>query len=427
MKSTIRNILLAGALSITALAAPIAAQTEGTVKVGVINFYSGGASGPFGIPAKNAAELVIEAINAGTLPAPYNSVGIGGALIEPIYVDENSKQKVADFKKLVQGDGANLVVGYTSSGSCKAIAPVAEEVKALMIFSVCGTPQIFEEVVVDPKYTFRTISHATSDNVGAARYIVDTTPDLGSISGINQNYAWGQDSWRDFAGTIAQLKDGVEVKTEQFPKVFAGQYGSEVSALLTNKADVVHSSFWGGDMEALILQGGGRGLFDNSKVVLTVGDTAVERLGQQIKDGTVIGARGPYGLLAPDNALNDWFVKAYQEKFGSLPVGPSYQTAQAVLALKAASDKAGSTSADDVSAALAGLTFEAPSGTIKMSLAGGHQAIANVSYGTYKYDADSGQGTLVDIKEYAAECVNPPEGVNSIEWVEGGLQGAKCN
>lgn len=427
MKKSLRDMLVSSTVSVLALTAPLAAQAQEPVKVGVINFYSGGASGPFGIPAKNAAEVIIEGINSGSLPVPYNSAGIGGAPVEPIYMDENSKQKVADFKKLVQGDGARLVVGYTSSGSCKAIAPVAEEVKALTIFAVCGTPQIFEEVVPEPKYAFRTISHATSDNVGAARYIVDTTPDLASISGINQNYAWGQDSWRDFSGTIGILKNNVEVKTEQFPKIFAGQYGSEISALLTNKSDVVHSSFWGGDMEALILQGGGRGLFTNSKVVLTVGDTAVERLGKQIADGTVIGARGPYGLLAPQNALNDWFTKAYQDKFGSLPVGPSYQTAQALLALKAAADKAGSTNAEDVSAALAGLTFEAPSGTIQMSLANGHQAIAGISYGTYKFDEASGKGTLVNIKEYPAECVNPPEGVKSINWIAGGLEGAKCN
>lgn len=410
-----------------ALLSPVAATAQESVKVGVINFYSGGASGPFGIPAKNAAEVIIDGINSGTMPAPYDSVGIAGKLVEPIYVDENSKQAVADFKKLVQGDGAELVVGYTSSGNCKAIAPVAEEVKAVTIFAVCGTPQIFEEVVTEPKYTFRTISHATSDNVGAARYILDTTPELSSISGINQNYAWGQDSWRDFSGTIAALRDGVEVDTEQFPKVFAGQYGSEVSVLLTNKSDVVHSSFWGGDMEALILQGGGRGLFEASKVVLTVGDTAIERLGKQIGDGTVIGARGPYGPLAPDNALNEWFVATYKEKFGSLPVGPSYQTAQALFALKAAGDKAGSADPDAVSAALAGLSFEAPSGTVEMALAGGHQAIASISYGTYKYDEEKGMGTLVDIREYPAKCVNPPEGVTSIDWIAGGLKGAECN
>jgi len=33
----------------------------------------------------------------------------------------------------------------------------------------------------------------------------------------------------------------------------------------------------------------------------------------------------------------------------------------------------------------------------------------------------------VDIQYFAAECVNPPPGVKSIDWIKGGMQGAKCN
>jgi branched-chain amino acid transport system substrate-binding protein len=36
------------------------------------------------------------------------------------------------------------------------------------------------------------------DNVGAARYLLAKLKDVKRFSGINQNYAWGQDSWRDF-------------------------------------------------------------------------------------------------------------------------------------------------------------------------------------------------------------------------------------
>lgn len=35
----------------------------------------------------------------------------------------------------------------------------------------------------------------------------------------------------------------------QFPKIFAGQYGSEISALSLDDAELVHSSFWDGDLE----------------------------------------------------------------------------------------------------------------------------------------------------------------------------------
>lgn len=397
-----------------------------SVKVGFVTFLSGGAAGPFGVPARNAAELMVQSINAGKVPAPYNSVGFSGATINPIFVDENSKQKNADYQKLVQKDGVDMVVGYISSGSCKAIAPEAEKAKKLTILFDCGTPQIFEDIVTDPKYTFRTGGHATMDNVAAARYLTGKGT-AGSIAGINQNYAWGQDSWRDFSASMKQLGKGTKVATEQFPKIYAGQYGSEISALLTKKPDVVHSSFWGGDMEAFIIQGSARGIFERSRVVLTTGETAMHRLGAQLPDGTVIGARGPHGDLAPKSELNNWFRKAYFDRFGTLPTYPSYKMAQALLGVKAAADKAGSVKQDAVIAALKGSSWEGPSGTVTMSLSNGHQAIQDTAYGTYKYDKDSGKATLVDIVRFNATCVNPPAGVKSIDWINDGFKGANCN
>jgi branched-chain amino acid transport system substrate-binding protein len=422
------SLFAAAALGLMAtFSGPSNAQAqESTVKVGFVTFLSGGAAGPFGVPARNAAELMIESINAGIVPGPYNTPGIGGSMIEPIFVDENSKQKNADYLKLVERDGVEMVVGYISSGSCKAIAPEAEKAQRLTILFDCGTPQIFEEIVTDPQYTFRTGGHATMDNVAAARYLAATGADTNSIAGINQNYAWGQDSWRDFSASIAQLNTGSEVSTEQFPKIYAGQYGSEISALLTATPDVVHSSFWGGDMEAFIIQGSARGVFERSKVVLTTGETAMHRLGAKMPDGTIIGARGPHGDLAPESELNTWFRDAYFDRFGTLPTYPSYKMAQALLGVKAAADQAGSADQDAIIGALRGLEWEGPSGTVSMALANGHQAIQDTAYGTYKYDQDTGSATLVDIIRFPAECVNPPAGAISIDWINGGFEGAKC-
>ncbi|WP_282094659.1 ABC transporter substrate-binding protein [Epibacterium ulvae] len=410
----------------TSAFAPAVQADDATFKIGVVTFLSGGASGPFGIPGRNAAEVVIEAINAGTMPAPYDTAGIGGAMIEQVVIDENSKQKVADYQKLVDKDEVDAVVGYASSGSCKAIAPEAEKLKQLTVFAICGTPQIFEEIVTEPEYLFRSMSHATMDNVGAARYVLDTTPELKTIGGINQNYAWGQDSWRDFSETIAALKSSVEVDSEQFPKIFAGQYGSEISALLSAKVDVVHSSFWGGDLEAMIIQGAGRGLFDRSQMVLTSSDTAIPRLGAQIPNGTIIGARGFNGPYAPDTELANWFEQAYFDRFGVAPVSPSYQMAQSIMALKAAADKAQSSDPDAIRAALAGLTFESASGEVSMSLSDGHQAATGIAYGTYEFDASTGKGSVKNVRSYAAGCVNPPVGVTSGDWIKGGFDGATC-
>ena len=42
-----------------------------------------------------------------------------------------------------------------------------------------------------------------------------------------------------------------------FPKLFAGEYGAEISTLLTSNAQIIHSSFYDGDLEFLHLPGVG--------------------------------------------------------------------------------------------------------------------------------------------------------------------------
>lgn len=112
------------------------------VKLGIVTFLTGPAAGPFGIPGRNSAEIMIEMLNAGKVPAPYATVGLAGAPIVPKFVDENGStaNQVTEFRNLVQRDGMNAVVGYVSSGNCLAVAPVAEELKALTVFWDCGTP-----------------------------------------------------------------------------------------------------------------------------------------------------------------------------------------------------------------------------------------------------------------------------------------------
>jgi branched-chain amino acid transport system substrate-binding protein len=410
----------------------LAQQSAGTLKLGIVTFLSGPAAGPFGVPARNAAELAIEALNAGALPPPYATKGINGLAIEAAYVDEagGTTKQVTEYRNLVQRQNVDVVIGYISSGDCLAVAPLADELKKLTIFFDCGTPRIFEDASY--KYLFRTGPHAAMDNVAAARYLLATKPNAKVVAAVNQNYAWGQDSWNDFKASIQTLKPDIRIATEQFPKLGAGQYGAEISALLVENPDVIHSSFWGGDMEAFILQGRARGVFDNRTVILTAGETAMYRLASQIPDGTVIGGRGPHGVFAPDNELNRWFRKAYIDQYGAPPTYPAYKMVQAILGLKAATEKAAGgkpsqPATEAVIAAFEGLTYETPSGKVEMKLGKGHQAVQAMAYGTYKLDAASGKPTLVGVVTYPADCVNPPEGAKSEEWIRGGFKGAKCD
>ena len=413
-------------IALAAAAIAPAAMAQNTVKIGIVTFLSGPAAAPFGVPARNAAEFVVDELNAGKAPAPYGKKGFGGSTIETVILDEagSTTTQVTEFRNLVQRQNVDLVIGYVSSGNCLAIAPVAEELKKFTNFFDCGTPRIFEDASY--KYVFRTSSTATKDSVGAALYVKDVKPTLKSIAGINQNYAWGQDSWGDFELAMKTLVPSVEVKTSQMPKLFAGQYNAEISALLGAGADVIHSSFWDGDLEALILQGGPRGLMKTSMTILTTGETAMHKLGVQIPDGTVLGARGPFGPYAPDNQYNKWFGGGFEKRYSSQPNYASYQMAQAILGVKMAWEKAMEKnggkrpSNEEVGAALGHATFEGPGGTVRMAIGKGHQAIMETAYGQTKLV--NGKVTLVNVKRYPAEKVNPPEGAKSADWIKSGFK-----
>ncbi len=431
---TLRTLTLAAGFALAAqgAVAPALAQDSEPVTLGIVSFLTGPAAGPFGIPGRNAAEVVIEGINAGTIPAPYDSVGLGGRQIEPVYVDEAgaSAAVVTEYRNLVQRSGADAVVGYISSGNCLAISPVAEELQTITLLYDCGTPRIFEEA--DYAWVFRVTPHATMDNVAAARYLLDRMPEVSSVAGINQNYAWGQDSWRDFTLALAALAPEVHISRELWPKLFAGEYGAEISALLASRAPVVHTSLWGGDLESFMLQSVARGLPQRTTLLMTAAEFMLARLADRVPEGTMIGARGPHGLLAPDNALNDWFVAAYEEKFGEKPVFPAYHMAQSLLGLKhawdaAAAEAGGEPSMEQVAAALRGATIETPSGTIEMALGNGQQGIGPIAFGTYRYDRDTGEPELVDVIRYDARCVNPPADMDSVPWLEAGMPGAQCD
>jgi len=417
------RIIHAALLACACVLAAGAALAQQPLRIGVVTFLSGPAAGPFGVPARNGFELVAEMTNAGQVPAPHNTKGFGGRPIELVIIDEagGPQKQVAEFRNLAQR--VDVVIGYISSGDCLAIAPVAEELRKLTVLFDCGTPRIFEDASY--KYVFRTGPSGTMDNVSAALYALERNPNIRSIAGINQNYAWGQDSWTDFEAAMKALKPGIEVKTSQMTKLFAGQFGAEISTLLSSGADLVHSSFWGGDLEGLVLQGAPRGLFQKHLVVLSAGEPAINRLGARIPDGTIIGARGPFGPFAPDNDLNRWFKNAFQERYALPPNYAAYKATNALLGLKAAYEKAQKAGAatpnqDQIIAAFENLSFDGVGGQVRMALGKGHQAVMDNAIGTAK--TVGGQLTIVDVKRYPAERVNPPEGLKSEAWIKSGLK-----
>jgi branched-chain amino acid transport system substrate-binding protein len=405
---------------------PPVAWAQAPLRIGIITFLSGPAAGPFGVPAKNAADLMAAVLNAGGQVPGYDKKGFGGRPIELVYVDEagGPTKVVTEYRNLVERQNVDMVIGVISSGDCLAVAPVAEEMKKLTVLFDCATNRIFEEASY--KYVFRTTTMATQENVAAARYIAESFPNLKTYSGINPNYAWGQDAWSDFTEAMKVLKPQAQIATNVTPKLGAGQYGTEVSALLGSGAQIVQNSLWGGDLEAFITQSSPRGLLTRMPNIMITGETVLERLASQVPDGTIIGARGPNGLFAPPTALNKWFAKAYRDRYATGAVYASYHMATAFFGVKSAYEKAqaaGKGKDPDIDAIIQAfeyLKFESPAGTVDMSLGKGHQAVQHVPYGTVK--KVGGKITLANIKYYPPDQISPPDGVKSLDWIRSGFK-----
>lgn len=386
-----------------------------TIKVGFVKPLSGGGA-PFGVRARTAAEMLVDEWNA--------EGGIAGAQIELVVLDGSAGDAATEYRRLVLDEGVDVVVGYSSSGNMLAIAPMAEELQAFTIIDNAGSPQLFEENP-DLEYVFRTAGTAVLDGVGAARYVAETMPDIETAAGINQDYSWGRDSWADFELALTHFLPDVQVTTKLWPELFAGEYSSEITTILGSPPDVVHSSFWGGDLTGLLDQGAPRGLFDRSAFVLVGAEQMIQDVGMDMPEGVIVGARGVGTWLNPElegNPLFDDFVAAYEaESGGELPDFSAFHTAQAFYGLRTAIETAVSEADgtwpgwDAVRDALRDSTFDSPSGEIRMD---GPQAIVGSLFGVTAYTDEFDFAVLEDIRIFEPETVQPPTGVPAEEWID---------
>ena len=394
-------------------------QKPAELKVAMVDFMSGGAA-KFGTAALNAGSLVFDQLNA--------EGGIGGVKVNYQKVNEDGPvdQVVTNYRRLVTDERVDAVIGYTSSANCLAVAPVADELKRLTIIHICGTYHLFEDT--PRKYVVRASSHGVSDSVASALYALVLKPDLKTVAAINDDYAWGRDSWELFSHALKKLKPDVQILEDAvlWPKAFIGEYSAELTKLEAAHPDIIHTSLWGGHMDSFIKQAQTRGLFQKSQVLMTTGETALLTLSKDVPQGIALTGRGQY-MYVPDpeqNPQNKKFLADYQAKYNEIPVYPAYRMAQAVYGYKNAVEKAMQTkngawpSQEEIVAAFKDLGFETPSGSIKITSAqdGNQQAVYGLSSG--RPDPKFGFPLLEKVQTWPASAVNPPPGKKTLDWID---------
>ena len=400
--------LLLSALIFSGVA--LAQQKPAELKVGITTFLSG-------VPAKAAAEIMIDDINS--------KGGIGGVKITPIFIDEGlgADKMLSEYRRVVQDQDVHTMISAISSGNCNIVAPVAEDLKVLNIMWDCGTEKLLEEKKF--RYVVRTQANATTEMVATVVYLLKTNPNFKTIAVVNQDYAWGRDSWEIFRNTLMALKPDVKVVGEFFPKFGAADFSTEVSRLSAIKPDVILSTSWGGDLDTFVRQSAQRGLFKQSTFVLPLAESSLERLGTALPEGVIVGARGDHYFLHPetkDDAAHKQFIQKFKAKTDSYPIYSVYHMVQAFAGLKAGYDQAMKLNGgkwpttEELADAMHTVEFKGFGRSVKMRSDG--QGLEDQLLGVTKKSSKYPFQVMDKMMIIPADLTTTPVGQKSPEWVK---------
>lgn len=412
----LKTLIAAAAIALSA--GFVCAQDKpAELKIGITTFTSGAAS-VFGVPAKAAAELLIEDINA--------KGGVGGVKLSATFIDEGigGDKLLSEYRRLVQEQGVRTMLSAISSGNCNIVAPVAEDLKVLNIMWDCGTEKVLEDKRY--KYVVRTEANATTEMVATVIYLLKTRPNFSTIAVVNQDYAWGRDSWEIFINTLKALKPDVKVVAEMFPKLGASDFSTEISRLQALRPDVVLNTSWGGDLDTFVRQASQRGLFtQGATMVLPLAESSLERLGAAMPEGVIVGARGDHYFLHPEtrnDPKHKEFVAKFRAKTGAYPIYPTYHMAQALEGLKTGYEDAIKAnggkwpSTEQVAEAMRKMEFKAYGRAITMREDG--QGLEAQLLGTTRRVPQYPFAVMDKMMLVPADLVTTPVGQKSPAWVK---------
>ncbi|WP_245334003.1 ABC transporter substrate-binding protein [Bradyrhizobium guangdongense] len=407
---------LAGALAIGVVASttPVAAQEKpSSVGLGIFTFTSGPAA-VFGMPGKNAADLMIEQINA--------RGGIAGVPVSATYVDEGQGTQgvIAEYRRQAGETENQVLIAALSSANCLALAPLAEQLEVPTVAWNCDTHQLL--VDGKSKYMFRPNGNTVPEFIAYALYVLERKPNMKTVAIINPDYAFGHDAAKIFTAALKALKPDVEIVAELYPKLGSPNYQTEISRLTTARPDVVFSNLWGADLENFVRQAAPRGLFTSSQVILAVGETVLQRV--PLPDGVIVGVLGDGWWMSPDAKANPEtakFAEAYKTRFGEYPVSPSIKMANTLVyvkeAYKAAMSKNGGKwpTRSELASAMQGSKVATLTGTVQ-TRADNDGLVDQIVGVTVKTPAHPFP-VIGDMVRYKGDSLMPQVGQDPLAWI----------
>lgn len=306
----------------------------------------------------------------------YATGGTFTVLGEPITVIEKDTQlDPAQGRALLEeayaDDGAVLAVGPVSSGVALAMLPVAEEYERILIVE----PAVADSITGANRnrYIFRTGRNSSQDAIANA--VAIGAPGV-KVATLAQDYAFGRDGVAAFREALAGT--GAELVHEEYVPTDTTDFTAAAERIFTAMKDLE-----GPKKLFLIWAGAGNPMGK-------IGAMEPDRFGIEIATGgNILAALAAYkdfpGMEGatyyyhdiPDNPVNDWLVNAHMARFGTPPDFFTAGGMAAGIAVVEALTRAGSTETEALIAAMEGMEWQTPKGTMRFR-AEDHQALQSM-------------------------------------------------
>lgn len=350
-----------------------------TVKIGGIGPLTG-AYANYGLSEKNGAELAVKEIN--------EAGGIAGKQIELSYQDSQgeSESAVNAYGKLMDW-GMEVSLGCVLSGENASVVAAARDDDVLLI-----TPSGSADKCIDGNdKAFRVCFYDSYQGAAAAQYIKDNNmvDTVGILYQSDNDYSVGL--YNAFVAKCGEL--GITIaETQTFTSSTNTDFSTQVSALVSSGVKLVFIPLYAEEASTFLTQAHGKFADD---VYFFGADGLDGILGKVEQDTSLANNVLMLTPFAADNPAENVqsFVKKYQEAYGATPDQFAADAYDAIYVIKAAVEKAGSTSGAALASALTTLTVEGVTGTMTWTADGNTNKPASA---ILYYD---GVGTLFDSQD----------------------------
>jgi len=364
-------------------------QGKPPIRIGVLVPLSGLAA-VAGTEIIRGTEIGAKQINA--------SGGIMGRPVELVIRDTkaNPDTAAAAVRELLS-QGINLYLGIISSAVALAVVPIMEKENGIVISTAAHSDRLTHENF--NKHYFRITDNAYMRSRAIAKLMAEKYPNTTSWAGIVPDHEYGMSTWASFESGLKKYypeiaKKQVEIVSVQKTPFGATDYKNFISPVLNAKAKGVYISVYGTDAVTLCRQANPYGFFKKIDVFMdATNEFSVPMAMGKMTPPHWIGIHWYYAAYQ-DNPMAKKLSEDYTKEYGGIPWGFVGEAQSALMAYKAAIEKAKTTDTKAVIQALEGLTFESASGkrTIR---AEDHQAIKDVNL-IYVVPTEEAPGWKID-------------------------------